>query len=40
MKDIFIKLRLIEMDGAKISWDELICVEYKVTDKAIKKHSV
>lgn len=31
------KIRELEMEGAKISWDELTCVGYKVTDKAIKK---
>lgn len=31
------KIKELEMEGAKISWDELTCVGYKVTDKAIKK---
>ena len=31
------KIKELEMEGAKISWDELICVGYKVTENAIKK---
>lgn len=31
------KIRELEMEGAKISWDELTCVGYKVTEKAVKK---
>lgn len=31
------KTKELEMEGAKISWDELICVGYKVTENAIKK---
>jgi predicted HTH transcriptional regulator len=31
------KIKELEMEGAKISWDELTCIGYKVTDKAIKK---
>lgn len=31
------KIKELEMEGAKVSWDELTCVGYKVTDKAIKK---
>ena len=31
------KIKELEMEGAKISWDELICVGYKVTDIAIRK---
>jgi predicted HTH transcriptional regulator len=31
------KVKELEREGAKISWDELICVGYKVTDKAVKK---
>lgn len=31
------KIKELEMEGAKISWDELTCIGYEVTDKAIKK---
>lgn len=31
------KIKELEMEGAKISWDELTCVGYDVTDNAIKK---
>ena len=31
------KIKDLEMEGAKISWDELICVGYEVTDHAVKK---
>jgi predicted HTH transcriptional regulator len=31
------KIKDLEMEGAKISWDELTCVGFKVTEKAIKK---
>ncbi len=31
------KIKELEMEGAKISWDELTCVGYSVTEKAIKK---
>ena len=31
------KIRELEMEGAKISWDELTCVGYAVTEEAIKK---
>lgn len=31
------KIKELEMEGAKISWDELTCVGYKVTEKAVKK---
>lgn len=31
------KIRELEMEGAKISWDELTCVGYEVTEKAIAK---
>ena len=31
------KIKELEMEGAKISWDELICPDFKVTDKQIKK---
>lgn len=31
------KIKELEMEGAKISWDEQICVGYSVTEKAIKK---
>ena len=31
------KIKDLEMEGAKISWDELTCVGYEVTEKAIKK---
>jgi predicted HTH transcriptional regulator len=31
------KIKELEMEGAKISWDELTCVGYKVTESAIKK---
>ena len=30
------KIKELEMEGARISWDELTCIGYKVTDKAIK----
>ena len=31
------KIRELEYEGARISWDEQICVGYTVTEKAIKK---
>lgn len=31
------KIKELEMEGAKISWDELICIGYNVTETAIKK---
>ncbi len=31
------KIKELEMEGAKISWDELICVGYEVKETAIKK---
>lgn len=31
------KIKQLEMEGAKISWDELICIGYNVTENAIKK---
>ena len=31
------KIKELEMEGAKISWDELVCVGYTVTEKAVKK---
>lgn len=31
------KIRELEMEGAKISWDELTCVGYDVTENAIRK---
>lgn len=31
------KIKELEMEGARVSWDELICVGYKVTDEAIRK---
>lgn len=31
------KIKELEMEGAKISWDELTCVGYRVTESAIKK---
>lgn len=31
------KVKELEMEGEKISWDELICVGFNVTEKAIKK---
>lgn len=31
------KIKELEMEGAKISWDELICVGYDVTENAIRK---
>lgn len=31
------KIKELELEGAKISWDELPCIGYKVTDTAIKK---
>ena len=31
------KIKELEMEGAKISWDELTCVGYEVTEKTIKK---
>ena len=30
------KIKELEMEGAKVSWDELTCVGYTVTEKAIK----
>ena len=31
------KIKELEMEGARVSWDELTCVGFSVTDKAIKK---
>lgn len=31
------KIRELELEGEKISWDELICIGYKVTENAVKK---
>ena len=31
------RIRDLEMEGRRISWDELTCVGYKVTEKAVKK---
>ncbi len=31
------RIKELEMEGARISWDELTCVGYKVTEKATKK---
>ena len=31
------KIRELEMEGMRISWDELICPGYEVTDDAVKK---
>ena len=31
------KIKELEMEGAHISWDELTCIGYEVTDKEIKK---
>lgn len=31
------KIKELEMEGAKISWDELTCIGYSVTENAIKK---
>ena len=31
------KIKELMMEGEKVSWDELICVGYKVTESAIKK---
>lgn len=31
------KIKELEMEGAKISWDELTCIGYKVTENTIKK---
>ena len=31
------KIKELEMEGARISWDELTCVGYPVTEKAVKK---
>ena len=31
------KIKELELEGAKISWDELTCIGYSVTEKAIKK---
>lgn len=31
------KIKELEMEGAKISWDELTCVGYEVNENAIKK---
>ena len=32
-----VKLRELEMEGANVSWDELVCVGYKVTNEAVQK---
>ena len=31
------KIKELEMEGARVSWDELTCVGFPVTDKAVKK---
>lgn len=31
------KIKELELEGAKVSWDELTCVGFQVTEKAIKK---
>lgn len=31
------KIKELEMEGARISWDELTCVGYEVTEEAVKK---
>lgn len=31
------KIKELEMEGAKVSWDELTCIGYDVTENAIKK---
>lgn len=31
------KIKELEMEGARISWDELACVGYQVTEEAVKK---
>ena len=31
------KIKELEMEGARVSWDELTCVGFPVTDKAIRK---
>ncbi|MBQ9889894.1 MAG: putative DNA binding domain-containing protein [Firmicutes bacterium] len=31
------KIKELEMEGSRISWDEQTCIGYKVTDKAIRK---
>ncbi len=31
------RIKELEMEGARISWDELICVGYEVTKDKIKK---
>lgn len=31
------KIKELEMEGARISWDELTCIGYSVTEKAVKK---
>ena len=31
------KIKELEMEGEKISWDELTCVGFNVTEKAVKK---
>lgn len=31
------KIKELEMEGTRISWDELICIGYKVTKRSIKK---
>ena len=31
------KIKELEMEGAKVSWDELTCIGYKVTENSIKK---
>ncbi len=32
-----VKIRELEMEGANVSWDELVCVGYKVTNEAVQK---
>ena len=32
-----VKIKELEMEGTNVSWDELVCVGYKVTEEAVQK---
>lgn len=32
-----VKVKELEMEGRNLSWDELICIEYSVTDQSVDK---
>ena len=32
-----VKIRELEMEGTNVSWDELVCIGYKIEDEAVQK---